>query len=448
MIEGTIYSAMARLESDTKKLCKALSDIKSGASFDICKKNIEALGISKMIKIKRLFTLIVIRCIAEEYASPSVFEKIADYFNILGYGVEFYNDNNISYMLYTFFSAEKFSDSKKKSVIDSYFSNHIFSQRDYIYLTLLFAEAGDKRFLADVMRIPCCGQEEAIAASVFYCAVNRKWDILEFIFDNYKVSEDVLLLAVNYSELFCGEIAERFSDRLPSAFRKSDGSVKSVDELILFLFRSKRYRKMIGKTKRNVNDLDVLIHIADLLGDDALDSIKNCIPEIRTVSLLGISCLMNSTQMLSVFKPDKNGVLINAYDTSLKVLMRSSIGYMETLKKFLNKMQSVGCEIYIDPAVWNDFDYIYVTVVEEYELLNVLKEFGVKVRSVNEETSLLVLCLILFKDDAKLTRAVIDIWQEIVSDDSLFSKAVEYVVEKKKYQSLEVINQRRASFDR
>lgn len=446
MTDGSIYFEMIRLESDTKKLCKALSDIRNGASFDTCRKSIEELEIYEMTKYKRSFTLIVIRCIAEEYASPDVFEKIADYFNILGFGKEFYYENSISYMFYTFFAAEKFSEFKKKSVIDCYFSNRIFSQRDYIYLTLLFVEAGDKRFLANVMRIPCCGQAEAMAASAFYCAVNRKWDILEFIFDNYKVCADVLLLlAVNYCELFSSEITERFSDRLPSAFRKSDRSVKSVDELIRFLFRSKIYKKKIGSMGRNANDLDVLMHIIDLLGDDGFDSIKNYIPEIKTVSLSGISCLMNSSQMLSVFRPDKNGILINACYTSL---MRDSGDYITSLKMFLEKMQSGGCEIYIDPAVWIDSDYFYISIIEEYELIAVLGEYGVKVRSTNEETSLSVLYYFLEKDDVGLTQAVIDIWQEILTDDRLFGKAVEYLVDNKKYQSLEVINQRRASYDR
>lgn len=446
MTEGNIYSKMIRMESDTKKLCKALSDIRKGASFDTCRKSIDALGIDEMTKCRRSFTFTVLRCIAEEYASPAVFEKIAEYFDMLGCGIESYNDNGISYMFYTIFAAVKLSESNRKCIIESFFSDRIFAQREYVYLTLLFAEAEDKIFLEDVMRFPCCAQEKAIEASVFYCAVNRKWDILEFIFDNYKVGADVLLLAVKHSELFCSEITERFSDRLPSAFRRSDGSVRSVDELIRFLFRSKRYRKKLSNLGRNVNDLDVLIHITDLLDDDdGLSGIKNYIPEIKTVSLSGISCLMNSSQMLSVFLPDKNGILINACYTSL---MRDSGDYITSLKMFLEKMQSGGCEIYIDPAVWIDSDYFYISIIEEGELIAVLGEYGVKVRSTNEETSLSVLYYFLEKDDVGLTQAVIDIWQEILTDDRLFGKAVEYLVEKKKYQSLEVINQRRASYDR
>lgn len=443
MADGYFDRQLKRIESDTKRICKALSDIRNCASFDTCRKSIDELSISEMTKYIRSFTLIVIRCIAEEYASAAVFEKITEYFILQGFGNIFFIENGVSYMLYTFFSAEKFSESRKKSVIDSYYFDRIFSQRDFIYFTLLFTEAGDKRFLDNVMRNPYSGQAEAMAASAFYCAVNRKWDILEFILDNYKLSADVfLLIAVNYSELFSGEITERFSDKLPSAFRRSDGSVKSVEEMIRFLFRSKEYRKNIAYMERNANDLDVLMHIIDLLGDDGFDSIKNYIPEIKTVSITGISGLMESSEMLSVFRHDKSGILINAYYTSVT---RGSGDNNKLLKMFLEKMQSVGCEVYVDPNVWLDVDFFYMSADDEYELLDVLRKNGVKVKSENEEQSLLVLHFFLEKDDVRFTQALIDIWQEILTDEHLFGKAVEYLVDNRKYNSLEVLHQRKAS---
>lgn len=117
--------------------------------------------------------------------------------------------------------------------------------------------------------------------------------------------DEIIETAVENPEIYYGFLAENFFEYLPAIF-KSKKKLRTLDNLIPFLFKSKRFKLYITNDfPRIYNDLFIIKYLYNILGSSNFKSIIRYIPKIRFIMQSSIDDIDTFDQELTEYIRDR-----------------------------------------------------------------------------------------------------------------------------------------------
>ncbi|MBE6856816.1 MAG: hypothetical protein E7500_05230 [Ruminococcus sp.] len=241
----------------------------------------------------------------------------------------------------------------------------------------------------------------------------------------------VLEIAVKRPKLYSDYLAVDFLKELPPVFKIQNTKLRSVKDLIPFLFKSKTYNNYIVSDSEfySISRSLVFIHLYRLLGKHYFKKISGYFPVMGLTIGFSIYELINADDEFIDILLSKTSETVILVDNGMLFLY--SIAELEALKK---KLKGKRIEVTTDfLSRYNDAD----------DIIKILDLFENRVISI-------------FDDDNKYYQKIINLDNKRLMEKAVecgivyyecYEEAIEYAVEQKKYNSLDVLNKKYAELN-